>query len=180
MTVASVLPECLTIPVRKKLYFVSFSNILSSKSSIYNVRYIFIDAPVKIKINLYVRSISRIDDVKMVIKCIQNLLHVFLDVSNIKTVFFPEIDFYFIKLNVIQSCVCISKCIQCILGGDIHTTPTIVRINTFLRSIDKIDDYKMVSQKKIAPIHFEHILYCNMKYKCVIITQLVFYLYYES
>ena len=180
MTVASVLPECLTIPVRKKkLYFVSFSNILSSKSSIYNVRYIFIDAPVKIKINLYVRSISRIDDVKMVIKCIQNLLHVFLDVSNLKTVFLqPKLIFN--TLNVIQSCVCISKCIQCILGGDIHTTPTIVRINTFLRSIDKIDDYKMVSQKKIAPIHFEHILYCNMKYKCVIITQLVFYLYYES
>ena len=55
---------------KEKMYFVSFSNILSSKSSIYNVRYIFIDAPVKIKINLYVRSISRIDDVKMVIKCI--------------------------------------------------------------------------------------------------------------
>ena len=87
MTVASVLPECLTIPVRKKTVFCILLFLTSRKSSIYNVRYIFIDAPVKIKINLYVRSISRIDDVKMVIKCIQNLLHVFLDVSNLKTVF---------------------------------------------------------------------------------------------
>ena len=60
-------------------------------------------------------------------------------------IFVAKIDFYSLKLIVIWSCVCISKCIQCILGGDIHTTPTIVRINTFLRSIDKIDDYKMVS-----------------------------------
>ena len=54
----------------KKTVFCTVFSLTSRKSSIYNVRYIFIDAPVKIKINLYVRSISRIDDVKMVIKCI--------------------------------------------------------------------------------------------------------------
>lgn len=31
------------------------------------------------------------------------------------------------------------------LGGDGETLPTLVTVNTYLRSIDKIDDYKMVS-----------------------------------
>ena len=31
------------------------------------------------------------------------------------------------------------------LGGGGETLPTLVTVNTYLRSIDKIDDYKMVS-----------------------------------
>ena len=53
-------------------------------------------------------------------------------------------------LYVVYLTICI-PCIQCILGGNVHLTPTIVRINTYLRSIDKIDDYKMVSYQTLHP-----------------------------
>ena len=40
---------------------------------------------------------------------------------------------------------CFFLSFQCIPGGNFITTATIVNVNTYIRSIEKIDDYKMVS-----------------------------------